>query len=79
MMSVATETIPQTSGEFIEIFAMSESGGEGSKAAKKREYNRNAQRVFRKSVPAPSPVPIHFRIRHLPGTNSHQANGAKNI
>ncbi|OAL20998.1 hypothetical protein AYO22_08418 [Fonsecaea multimorphosa] len=46
-MSVATETIHQTSSEFIQIVAMSESGSEASKAAKKREYNRNAQRVFR--------------------------------
>lgn len=44
-MSVATQTVLQFSHE-IE-FAMSESGSEQSKAEKKREYNRNAQRVFR--------------------------------
>ncbi|KIW31433.1 uncharacterized protein PV07_03083 [Cladophialophora immunda] len=47
MMSVATEIIHQTNSEIIQIVAMSESGSEASKAAKKREYNRNAQRVFR--------------------------------
>jgi BMFP domain-containing protein YqiC len=47
MMSVATETLHQTSTEVQFITAMSESGSEASKVAKKREYNRNAQRVFR--------------------------------
>lgn len=47
MMSVATEIIHQTNSEVLQIFAMSESGSEQSKQEKKREYNRNAQRVFR--------------------------------
>ncbi|KAJ9607515.1 hypothetical protein H2200_007593 [Cladophialophora chaetospira] len=46
-MSVATETLHQTKSEIFQFIAMSESGSEAGKAAKKREYNRNAQRVFR--------------------------------
>ncbi|KAI1616145.1 hypothetical protein EDD36DRAFT_124698 [Exophiala viscosa] len=47
MMLVATETLHRVGSEVISVVAMSESGSEASKAAKKREYNRNAQRVFR--------------------------------
>ncbi|OCT52190.1 hypothetical protein CLCR_08781 [Cladophialophora carrionii] len=46
-MSVATQIIHQSTSKLLHIVDMSESGSEASKAAKKREYNRNAQRVFR--------------------------------
>ncbi|KAL2416091.1 hypothetical protein ABEF91_003752 [Exophiala dermatitidis] len=49
-MSVATEIIQQTQSKTVTIVTMSGSendSAEASKAAKKREYNRNAQRVFR--------------------------------
>lgn len=36
MMSVATELVHRTNSEVIQIIAMSESGSEASKAAKKR-------------------------------------------
>lgn len=47
-MSAATATkLTDPKSIAIESLTMSESGSEQSKAEKKREYNRNAQRVFR--------------------------------
>jgi hypothetical protein len=66
MMSAATEIIHHPSSEVIQIVAMSESGSEASKAAKKREYNRNAQRVFRKYARRLLPCPC------LPESALHQ-------